>query len=215
MGRIKLIHYHTDAKDAVPSASNLALGEIAVNTNPESPQLIIKNSKNQLVRGSFLDSRYISGNYSGKNHFKFAEVSNPSQWDNISGCFAFRSLGSGTGILIIGIHGTNMVEIKFWGESNYSQIPITARKNDKKISFFVSERNVCIFDFINLISVSNLNLLERIETYTDDTVSQFGDIIATANFNVANKTHGTLTINGFSFIGEKDLTIDKLDCGEF
>ena len=61
MGRIKLIHYHTNTKDAVPAAENLALGEIAVNTNPESCGLFVKDSNGSIrqFREDPADGKYL------------------------------------------------------------------------------------------------------------------------------------------------------------
>ena len=59
MGRIKLIHYHTNTMDAVPAAENLALGEIAVNTNPESLKMFVKDSSGKTHSFSADDSNDI------------------------------------------------------------------------------------------------------------------------------------------------------------
>ena len=56
MSRQHLIHYHTSGT-GVPDVSNLAIGEIAVRTDPNSPRLFIRLDNDTL--GEFVDRNYL------------------------------------------------------------------------------------------------------------------------------------------------------------
>ena len=56
MNRQRLIHYHTSGI-GVPDVSHLAIGEIAVRTDPNSPRLFIRLDNDTL--GEFVDRNYL------------------------------------------------------------------------------------------------------------------------------------------------------------
>ena len=56
MGRQRLIHYHTSGM-GVPDVSNVAIGEIAVRTDTDSPRLFIRLDNDTL--GEFVDRSYL------------------------------------------------------------------------------------------------------------------------------------------------------------
>ena len=56
MSRQRLIHYHTSGT-GVPDVSHLAIGEIAVRTDSNSPRLFIRLDNDTL--GEFVDRNYL------------------------------------------------------------------------------------------------------------------------------------------------------------
>lgn len=56
MGRQRLIHYHTSGMSA-PDVSKVAIGEIAVRTDTDSPRLFIRLDDDTL--GEFVDYKYL------------------------------------------------------------------------------------------------------------------------------------------------------------
>lgn len=56
VGRQRLIHYHSSGM-SVPDVSNIAIGEIAVRTDTDSPRLFIRLDDDTL--GEFVDYKYL------------------------------------------------------------------------------------------------------------------------------------------------------------
>lgn len=56
MGRQRIIHYHTSGI-GVPDVSSVAMGEIAVRTDTDSPRLFIRLNDDTI--GEFVDRNYL------------------------------------------------------------------------------------------------------------------------------------------------------------
>lgn len=56
MGRPRIIHYHTSGM-SLPDVSKVAIGEIAVRTDTDSPRLFIRLDDDTL--GEFVDRNYL------------------------------------------------------------------------------------------------------------------------------------------------------------
>ena len=200
MGRIKLIHYHTNTKDAVPSASNLALGEIAVNTNPESPQLIIKNSTGAIEKISVDSSKFRTGTFTKENNNYTAidpkTLITSATKGYTNSFYVWKTAGASTVIpnFSAGEYSSGL----FFGVDDTKGV-ISLSYNIPAIVFSgnaSSESNGAAW-FLKLTGKSKTYDLENFTAAT------------------AKKTSGTLSIADQSFNGSADLSIDKLDCGEF
>lgn len=200
MGRIKLIHYHTNTKDAVPAAENLALGEIAVNTNPESCGLFVKSSNGEVVKISSDNAKFRRVYFSDDN-------ANYTTIEPNSG-----ALSSNKGY----VHS-----FLVWKEGGDSKTPVFSAGNFSSGLFFgLDDTKGAIslaYNTPKIIFSANSCTDKNTPAWTLGLTGAYFTTYDLENFTAATakKTSGTLSIADQSFNGSADLAIDKLDCGEF
>ena len=185
MGRIKLIHYHTNTKDAVPAAENLALGEIAVNTNSGNPFIAIKDSAGNILQNSFnvqlVNTRADDSDLSKIDPTVTGYTNTLRVFKTSAAMHESFSAGDESSNIMFGCGDTKgIISI------TYGRIPTI------KFSGF-STMNFNNPTFIGIAGSGN-------------TVYDLSKIGTTTN---------NLTFNGKTFNGSSAVSIDSIDCGEF
>lgn len=185
MGRIKLIHYHSNTRDAVPAAENLALGEIAVNTNSNNPFIAIKDGAGNIQKNSF-NIQTVPNSVADYDLSKI----DPTLTGHTQTLRVFKSATKLNAGFSAGEEASNILfgcgDTKGIISITYGTIPTI------KFSGFTS-RNFDNPSFMGITGVgSKIYDLSKIGTTTN-----------------------SLTLNGKVFNGSSAVTIDTLDCGEF
>ena len=195
MGRIKLIHYHTNTKDAVPAAENLAEGEIALNTHPESCGLFIKSSDGSIKNIGFAVSG--RGCSSIGNYFN----------DSPKSANAIPT-GGNAGVQFF-IASSNTEEAGPPERDGY------ILQFNWRGGFYSSQ--LCVTDGVHpTIYTRNHTSTDWETTWTTHLNEYNGpDLIAKMGFAKTSDITKKLTIAGLEYNGTEELTIDSLDCGEF
>ena len=185
MGRIKLIHYHTNKRDAVPAAENLALGEIAVNTNSGNPFIAIKDDSGNILKNSF-NIQTVPNSLSDYDLTKI----DPTITGYTQTLRVFKSSTKLNTGFSAGVEASNIMfgcgDTKGIVSITYGTVPTI------KFSGFTTQ-NFTDPTFMGITGVGRkIYDLSKIGTTTN-----------------------SLTLNGQVFDGSRAVTIDTLDCGEF
>ena len=194
MGRIRLVHYHTNTLNETPKAEDLSLGEIALNTNPITYRVFTKDSNGET------HEQILPEFFSGS---ALADNEHPNSYSSIES----PQFEGGSCVLKVG-RWINNTKIPSWSLLHGSLI------------YFGSDDvrgSMCISYAAPLILFSGINNHNRNEPWTMSIFGSNGKTYDFENFTSASakKTEGTLSLAGTTFNGSSNVTIDKLDCGEF
>ena len=195
MGRIKLIHYHTNTKDAVPAVENLAEGEIALNTHPESSGLFIKSSNGEIKNIGFS----VSGNGCSSigNYFR-------------SGAKSANAVPTGKN-----------KGVQFFMTNMYTEEALPPSRDGYILQFNWASgaycSQLCVADGVHPTIYTRNHTNEDWETTWTTHLNEYNgpDLIGKMGFAKTSDVTKKLTIAGLEYNGTEELTIDSLDCGEF
>ena len=221
MGRIRLVHYHTDTLGAAPTAKDLSLGEIAVNNNYCSPLLYIRNNNNTINKFPPHDCYFLFGNENTVMYKLFTIEVLQNAWCDYSGCFIINGKNSEAAHFYIRIKATSQSGIT---ESSCSLKSINGYTPSKLHCYLYENNRFEVWWELSPWNQVNIIALNEAMGNVTKTTSNSAQTALPTNFTkeiIINRCYEdimltkSLNFAGVSFNGSSNVTIDKLDCGEF
>ena len=222
MGRIKLIHYHTNTKDAVPAAENLALGEIAVNYNANNPFLAIKDSNGRIRR---INQKQYYVHYDNMPPYQLVFEKQLPIWSMCGYVFTFASFDAGCGFIMLSAHTQNnngktvtlSTEIisRNSFSAGYSPFHVYLNQTTRTIRVILECRNnsnTRIKELVNYDAQSNIEF--QPQNWFAEIPEDYGEQVPII-INSAPKVQGHFVFNGNYYNGSNTVEISQIDCGEF
>mgnify|MGYP004490830223 CR=1 FL=1 len=195
MGRIRLVHYHTDTLGAAPTAKDLKSGEIALNTNPITYRVFTKDSNGE-THEQILPETFLANTLADEEHLNSYSTIENSQFDG------------GSCVLKVGRWRNGQVTPPSWCILYSPTIYFGADDVRGSISMNYGSPEII---FAGAYNNKRDNPWTMKITGSDGKTYNFENFISASS----KKTEGTLSLAGTSFNGSSNVTIDKLDCGEF
>ena len=220
MGRIKLIHYHTNTKDAVPATENLALGEIAVNYNAENPFLVIKDSRGKLRR---INQKQYYVHYDNMPQYQLVFECYLHQWQMCEAVLAFSSFDNGNGIMMF---SSNSQSSDYRINASARIISHSCSEDKQLFSLYVNQTTKMVRLVLRCYNNSATRIKELVNYDAQSDIefqpqnwfatipNDYGEKVPII-INTAQKVQGYFVFNGIAYNGANSVEISQIDCGEF